>query len=99
MTEKTAAHNKRRHAAAGVVKQQPAGKAVETSMLDCLSVDEFCRRNSLSTQYFYKAPAEMPPSFRLGTRRLITRESAERWRLARDAEAATHGRQRESASA
>ncbi|HET9534527.1 MAG TPA: hypothetical protein VFP43_04165 [Mesorhizobium sp.] len=95
MAGKPATHNKHRHAAAAVVKQQPAGEAVETSTLDCLSVDEFCRRNSLSTQYFYKAPEEMPPSFRLGARRLITREAAERWRLARDAEAATHGKQRE----
>ena len=66
MAGKPATHNKHRHAAAAVVKQQPAGEAVETSTLDCLSVDEFCRRNSLSTQYFYKAPEEMPPSFRLG---------------------------------
>lgn len=94
MAGKPTTYNKRHHSAAAVVKQPPAGEAVE---LDCLSVDEFCRRNSLSTQYFYKAPDEMPPSFRLGARRLITREAAERWRQARDAEAATHGKQRERA--
>ncbi len=69
------------------------------AMPDCLSIAEFCRRNSMSVQMFYKTPGEMPETFRLGARRLITRESAERWRLARDAEAATQGRQRERASA
>jgi hypothetical protein len=58
------------------------------SMPDCLSVAEFCRRNSLSVQYFYKCPDQMPDSFRLGARRLITREAADRWRMARDAQAA-----------
>jgi hypothetical protein len=60
---------------------------------DCLSIAEFCRRNSLSVQLFYKAPEEMPDTFRLGARRLITREAAERWRLARDARAAGRSKQ------
>lgn len=69
------------------------------SMQDCLSIAEFCRRNSMSVQMFYKTPGQMPETFRLGTRRLITREAAARWRLARDAEAAIHGKQRERESA
>ena len=59
---------------------------------DCLSIAEFCRRNSLSVQYFYKCPDQMPDSFRLGARRLITREAADRWRMARDAQAADHNK-------
>jgi hypothetical protein len=62
-------------------------------MHDCLSIADFCRRNSLSVQMFYKSPEQMPDSFRLGARRLITRESAERWRLARDTQAAGRSKQ------
>lgn len=62
-------------------------------MPDCLSIAEFCRRNSLSVQMFYKTPEEMPDTFRLGARRLITREAAARWRMARDAQAAGRSKQ------
>ena len=76
--------------------KRPAGDV--DVMPDCLSIAEFCRRNSLSVQMFYKSPGEMPDTFRLGARRLITREAAARWRLARDAEAAGHSKlQRERA--
>ena len=67
--------------------KRPAGDVDVTP--DCLSIAEFCRRNSLSVQMFYKTPEEMPDTFRLGARRLITREAAARWRLAKDAEAAS----------
>jgi hypothetical protein len=65
-------------------------------MPDCLSIAEFCRRNSLSVQMFYKSPGEMPDTFRLGARRLITREAAARWRMARDAQAADHRKRQPS---
>jgi hypothetical protein len=73
------------------VAKRPAGDV--EAMPDCLSIADFCRRNSLSVQYFYKCPDQMPNSFRLGARRLITRESAERWRLARDTQAAGRSKQ------
>lgn len=70
-----------------IASKRPAGDV--DMMPDCLSIAEFCRRNSLSVQMFYKSPEEMPDTFRLGARRLITREAAARWRLVKDAEAAS----------
>jgi spore germination cell wall hydrolase CwlJ-like protein len=55
---------------------------------DALSVSQFCKRHNFSVQMFYKYPDEMPPSFRIGTRRLITREDAKLWREQRAREKA-----------
>ena len=49
------------------------------------SVEEFCRRHRLSVQIFYKYPELMPDSFYVGSRRLISREAATRWRAEREA--------------
>ena len=51
---------------------------------DAYSVEEFCRRHRLSVQIFYKYPELMPDSFYVGTRRLISVESAARWRRKRE---------------
>jgi hypothetical protein len=51
---------------------------------DAFSVAEFCRRHGISIQVFYKRRSEMPPTFCVGTRRLISKESAARWRAARE---------------
>jgi hypothetical protein len=55
--------------------------------LDCFSIAEFCRRHGVSVQTYYKLRGEglMPDEIRLGTRVLISRESAARWRAAREA--------------
>jgi hypothetical protein len=58
---------------------------------DAYSVEEFCRRNRISVQLFYKFRNEMPVTFRVGTRLLISKEAAAAWRRAR--EAATHQQQ------
>jgi hypothetical protein len=55
---------------------------------DAFSVEEFCWRHRISVQVFYKYPDLMPDSFYVGSRRLISREAAARWRAAREAEAA-----------
>jgi hypothetical protein len=53
---------------------------------DAYSVDEFCARHRISTQLFYKQKAQglMPVTFNVGTRVLISRESAAVWRRARE---------------
>jgi hypothetical protein len=51
---------------------------------DAFSVEEFCRRHRISVQVFYKYSDLMPDSFYVGTRRLISKESAARWRAARE---------------
>ncbi|WP_063618920.1 hypothetical protein [Bradyrhizobium sp. th.b2] len=63
---------------------------------DVLSVSEFCRKNNISLQTFYKFIKDMPETFTIGTRRLISREAAARWRAEREAKA--KGKVRETAS-
>jgi hypothetical protein len=69
------------------------GEAADTD-LDAYSIAQFCARHGLSIQSFYKFKALglMPETFRVGTRVLISREAAHRWRLASEArEKATAG--------
>jgi hypothetical protein len=60
---------------------------------DSLSIAEFCRRNRISVQLFYKLKPQglMPPTFRLGARVLISREAAAAWRREREAAAQAEG--------
>jgi hypothetical protein len=51
---------------------------------DAFGVVEFCKRHSISPQLFYKFKNQMPVTFRIGTRVLISRESAARWRAERE---------------
>lgn len=67
-----------------------ARRSVPDNDADAYSVQEFCRRHRLSPQLFYKRPDLMPDSFYVGTRRLISREAAARWRAEREAERAPH---------
>jgi hypothetical protein len=65
--------------------------------LDAFSIAEFCRRHSISVAMYYKLRAKKPPEtpreMEVGTRVLITRESAADWR--REGEAATEAKRRE----
>jgi hypothetical protein len=54
---------------------------------DAFSVGEFCARHRISQQLFYKFRKQMPATFRIGSRVLISRESAAAWRRAREAAA------------
>jgi hypothetical protein len=58
-----------------------------TDEADAYSVAEFCRRHGISIQLFYKLKNEMPVTFRVGTRVLISREAAAAWRREREAAA------------
>ncbi|MCK1345479.1 hypothetical protein IVB25_40120 [Bradyrhizobium sp. 193] len=53
---------------------------------DAYSVDEFCARNRISSQLFYKLKPKglMPATFNVGRRVLISREAAAAWRRARE---------------
>ena len=51
---------------------------------DAYSIEEFCRRHRISVQLFYKFKDKMPVTFRIGTRVLISREAAARWRAQRE---------------
>jgi hypothetical protein len=63
-----------------------------TGDFDAFSVEQFCHRHGLSIQIFYKRRTEMPATFTVGTRRLISREAAARWRAEREAAAAGDSR-------
>jgi hypothetical protein len=56
--------------------------------VDAFSVGEFCRRHGISPQLFYKFKGQMPVTFRIGTRVLISREAAAAWRSEREAASA-----------
>ena len=51
---------------------------------DAFGVVEFCKRHRISPQLFYKFRAEMPATFRVGTRVLVSREAAAAWRHERE---------------
>jgi hypothetical protein len=59
--------------------------SIETGDRDAFSVEEFCARHGISVQLFYKLKAQMPATFRVGTRVLISKEAAARWRAEREA--------------
>ena len=52
---------------------------------DAFSVNEFCARHRISVQLFYKNRKQMPRTFNVGTRVLISKESAVAWRREREA--------------
>jgi hypothetical protein len=55
---------------------------------DLLSIEEFCRRHAISLAFYYvlRARGLGPDETRLGSRVLISRESAATWRAARQAD-------------
>jgi hypothetical protein len=73
----------------GVKSAKPGAHRVRgppaTDDADAFSVAEFCRRHGISPQLFYKFKNEMPATFRVGTRVLISKEAAAAWRREREA--------------
>jgi hypothetical protein len=51
---------------------------------DAYSIGEFCARHRISVQLFYKNRSQMPRTFNVGTRVLVSKESAARWRAERE---------------
>jgi len=57
-----------------------------TTDLDAFSIEAFCTRHSISIRQYYKMRklGLTPVEFRVGTRVLISKESAAAWRRARE---------------
>ena len=51
---------------------------------DAFTVNEFCGRHRISVQLFYKNRNQMPRTFYVGTRVLISKEAAAAWRRERE---------------
>ena len=51
---------------------------------DAFTVNEFCARHRISVQLFYKNRKQMPRTFNVGTRVLISKEAAAAWRRHRE---------------
>jgi len=51
---------------------------------EAFTISEFCRRHRISVQLFYKMRDQMPATFNVGTRVLISKEAAARWRAERE---------------
>jgi hypothetical protein len=51
---------------------------------DAFTVNEFCARHRISVQLFYKNRNQMPRSFKIGARVLISKEAAAAWRRERE---------------
>jgi hypothetical protein len=51
---------------------------------DAYSIEEFCARHRISVQLFYKNRQQMPRTFNVGTRVLISKEAAAAWRRERE---------------
>jgi hypothetical protein len=56
--------------------------------VDAFTISEFCRRHRISLALFYKMRPQMPVTFNLGARVLISREAATAWRRERENAAA-----------
>ena len=61
-----------------------------TGDVDAYSLAEFCRRHGISLQLYYKLAQQglAPATFYVGTRVLVSKESAARWRAEREAASA-----------
>ena len=51
---------------------------------DAFTVNEFCARHRISVQLFYKNRKQMPRTFNVGARVLISKEAAAAWRPERE---------------
>jgi len=65
-------------------RRRTESRSVMCDEPEAYSVEEFCRKHRISIQVFYKRPDLMPDSFYVGTRRLISVETAARWRRERE---------------
>jgi hypothetical protein len=66
----------------GVRGRPAAAKGADDA--DAFTVNEFCARHRFSVQLFYKNRQQMPRTFNVGTRVLISKEAAAAWRRQRE---------------
>jgi hypothetical protein len=71
-------------------KKITATGTVTATDFDAFSIETFCLRHSISVPQYYKMRklGLTPVEFRVGTRVLISKESAAAWRRAREAASA-----------
>jgi hypothetical protein len=85
-------HPAHRYAFGGSSMGRPevTGRKLSTAAdeVDAFSIADFCKRHGISAQLFYKFKADMPATFRIGTRVLVSKEAAARWRAEREAASA-----------
>jgi predicted DNA-binding transcriptional regulator AlpA len=64
-------------------RSKPADVPAEA---DAYSLGDFCKRHSISLQTFYRLvqQGDAPDTFNVGSRVLVSKEAALRWRLARE---------------
>jgi hypothetical protein len=62
------------------------GTPVTDGDIDAFSIRDFCQRHGISEAFYFKLKAQglTPQEMRLGSRVLISRESAARWRAERE---------------
>jgi hypothetical protein len=67
-------------------KKVTGTSSVMATDLDALSIEVFCMRHSISIPQYYKMRklGQTPVEFRVGTRVLISKESAAQWRRERE---------------
>jgi hypothetical protein len=72
-------------------RPEVTGRKLSTAAddVDAFSIAVFCKRHGISPQLFYKFKSEMPVTFNIGTRVLISREAAAAWRAKREAASAS----------
>jgi hypothetical protein len=73
------------HGSHAVARSDTSDEDADQRATDAFSVSQFCKRHGFSPQLFYKFRKEMPDTFRIGGRVLISREAAVRWRAEREA--------------
>lgn len=74
-------------AALEAISAKLAAIAAAEADADAYSIIEFCERHRISVQMYYKLAAQglAPQTFRVGTRVLVSKEAAARWRAEREA--------------
>jgi hypothetical protein len=85
-----------------MARPEVTGKKIapEAANLDAYSIEVFCQRHSISIPFYYKLrskePPETPREFEVGSRVLISKESAADWRREREASTAAKRHAREA---
>jgi excisionase family DNA binding protein len=69
-----------------MARPEVTGRKHPETDADAYSIAEFCERHRISHQLFYKlrAQGQMPATFNVGSRVLISKEAAAAWRRARE---------------
>jgi hypothetical protein len=70
-----------------MTRPEVTGRKISIADADAFSIADFCKRHGLSIATFYKFKGQMPVTFKIGARVLISKEAAAKWRREREAAA------------